>query len=95
MACSPATGHPLTLEQRSDVARLEEVIDMGLAVSSPAPVAIVPLHDLPAPAVQAELRYRFLSAGWSKVIFHKRASDGAAVVELHAYHDVRLGKEST
>lgn len=91
MAIHPPNGPALTIAQRADVARFEAVIDTAVyQMGVGGPYRTIPLDESPSHEVADELRRRYLSAGWSRVLIGRSAA--GPYVELQALADVHLAR---
>lgn len=77
------------------VESLELYVEGMLGSHEPGPVPfVIPLPVSPAAAVAAELRRRYLAAGWSSVTVGARPGTGDPFISLEATVDVHLAGRS-
>ena len=93
MARPPHPVHVLSAEQRALVDSLELYIEGMLGSHEPGPNPFIfPLPVSPAAAVAAELRRRYLAAGWSSVTVGVRPGTEDPFIRLEAAVDVLLAR---
>ena len=93
MARPPHAPPPLTGNQLALVDGLELFVEgvLGTTEAGPDPIVIT-LPVTPDAAVAAELRRRYLEAGWPRVVLGQGPGDGSPWISLESVVDVHLSR---
>lgn len=93
MARPPHVLPALTPERRALVESLELYVEgvLGTLASAGSDPIVVTLPVRPDAAVAAELRRRYLEAGWPRVLVAEKAGSREPYIQLETLVDVYLG----